>query len=46
MPVVFVSGSMCPVLEPITKYLGVKDILYAPLKITDKGYLTGEIGTP
>ncbi len=46
MPVVFVSGSMRPVLSPVAKYLGVTDILCAPLKITDKGNLTGEIGFP
>jgi len=46
IPAVFVSGSMRPVLAPIAKYLGVTDILCAPLKISDKGFLTGEIGTP
>ncbi|WP_337014059.1 HAD family hydrolase [Pantoea sp. AS142] len=45
-PAVFVSGSMRPVLAPIAKYLGVKDILCAPLEITDEGILTGEIGIP
>lgn len=43
---VFISGSMRPVLSPIAKYLGISDILCAPLKITDAGILTGEIGMP
>lgn len=43
---VFISGSMRPVLSPIAKYLGVSDILCAPLEITGTGMLTGEIGTP
>lgn len=43
---VFVSGSMRPVLSPVAKYLGVSDILCAPLELTDTGILTGEIGTP
>ncbi|WLS79022.1 HAD-IB family hydrolase [Erwinia pyri] len=44
--VVFISGSMLPVLSPVAKYLGVKDILCAPLKLTAAGMLTGEIDTP
>lgn len=43
---VFISGSMRPVLSPVAKYLGVTDILCAPLELTDAGTLTGEIGTP
>lgn len=43
---VFISGSMRPILSPVAIYLGVKDILCAPLVITDVGTLTGEIGMP
>ena len=46
MYTVFISGSMRPVLSPVATYLGVKHILCAPLEFTDKGTLTGEIGTP
>lgn len=46
MYTVFISGSMRPILSPVANYLGVKDILCAPLEFTDKGRLTGEIGTP
>ncbi len=41
---VFISGSMLPLLYPIAKYLGVKDILCTPLIFTDTRKLTGEIG--
>lgn len=44
--VVFVSGSMQPILQPIANKLNVEEILCAPLVINHKGYLTGEIGTP
>ena len=37
---------MLPILSPIAKYLGVTDILCAPLIINDAGELTGEIGLP
>ena len=43
---VFVSGSMRPVLAPIARYLGVTEIICAPLQLTDTGRVTGEIGTP
>lgn len=43
---VFVSGSMLPVLQPIADYLGVKNIICAPLIINEEGVLTGKIGTP
>lgn len=46
MYIVFISGSMLPVLYPVAKYLGVKDILCAPLKFTSAGKVTGEIGYP
>jgi len=43
---IFVSGSMRPVLAPVARYLGVTEILCAPLELTEAGTLTGEIGTP
>lgn len=46
MYIVFISGSMLPVLSPVARYLGVKDILCAPLKFTGAGKMTGEIGYP
>lgn len=46
MLTVFISGSMRPVLSPVANYLGVTDILCAPLELTDEGLITGEIGTP
>ena len=46
MHTVFISGSMHPILSPVAKYLGVKDILCTPLKFTELGKLTGEIGYP
>lgn len=42
---VFISGSMRPILSPVANYLGVTDILCAPLELTDEGIITGEIGT-
>ena len=44
--VVFISGSMLPILSPVARCLGVKDILCASLKLTDAGKVTGEIGYP
>ena len=46
MDIVFISGSMLPVLSPVARYLGVQDILCAPLKFTAAGEMTGEIGYP
>ncbi|EAA8071093.1 HAD-IB family hydrolase [Salmonella enterica subsp. enterica serovar Typhimurium] len=46
MYIIFISGSMLPILSPVAKYLGVKDILCAPLKFTGAGKMTGEIGYP
>jgi len=46
MFIVFISGSMRPVLSPVANYLGVTDILCAPLELTSEGIITGEIGTP
>lgn len=43
---VFVSGSMYPILAPIGNYLGVNDILCAPVIINPEGFCTGEIGQP
>ncbi|WP_442799229.1 HAD family hydrolase [Pantoea vagans] len=43
---VFVSGSMRPVLAPVARYLGVTEIICAPLQLTDTGIVTGEIGAP
>lgn len=43
---VFVSGSMLPILSPIARYLGVNDILCAPIILDGSGVLTGEIGQP
>lgn len=44
--VIFVSGSMYPILHPIAEFLGVKDILGAPLIVKPTGELTGELGAP
>lgn len=44
--VVFVSGSMQPILQPIADCLAVEHLLCAPLIINERGYLTGGIGTP
>jgi len=44
--IVFVSGSMFPLLSPIAKHLGVKHILCAPIELNSDGIVTGEIGTP
>lgn len=41
--IVFVSGSMLPLLKPIANYLGVKDILCVNPVVDEKGILTGEI---
>ena len=46
MYTVFISGSMLPILSPIAKYLGVTEVLCAPVIINDAGELTGEIGLP
>jgi len=46
MYTVFISGSMLPILSPIAKYLGVTDVLCAPVIINGAGELTGEIGLP
>lgn len=42
--VVFVSGSMLPLLRPIAKYLNVNDVLCNELIIDKHGILTGQIG--
>ncbi len=44
--IVFVSGSMFPLLSPIANHLGVKDILCAPIALGSDGIVTGEIGIP
>ena len=44
--IVFVSGSMMPILLPIANYLGVKDVLCAPIEVGEGGIVTGEMGTP
>ncbi|MCD9496573.1 HAD family hydrolase [Photobacterium carnosum] len=44
--IVFISGSMMPVLLPIANHLGVKNVLCAPIIVGKDGILTGEIGTP
>lgn len=44
--IVFVSGSMFPILSPIANYLGVKEILCAPIELSHDGIVTGEIGVP
>ncbi|MDC9613715.1 HAD-IB family hydrolase [Xenorhabdus khoisanae] len=41
---VFISGSMRPILEPIARYLDVKNILCAPVIIDPDGLMTGELG--
>ncbi|WP_190324625.1 haloacid dehalogenase-like hydrolase, partial [Enterobacter ludwigii] len=40
MYTVFISGSMLPILSPIAKYLGVTEVLCAPVIINDEGELT------
>ena len=44
--VVFVSGSMLPLLQPLADTLGVIHCLCAKLILDDDQRLTGEIGTP
>ncbi|WP_413730223.1 HAD-IB family hydrolase [Sodalis sp. RH22] len=44
--VVFISGSMLPLLKPLGRRLGADAILCTPLLLNDKGLLTGEIGEP
>ncbi|CAH0529998.1 HAD family hydrolase [Vibrio hippocampi] len=44
--VVFVSGSMCPILEPIAQFLNVEHILCTSLILDQEGMLTGQIGKP
>jgi HAD superfamily hydrolase (TIGR01490 family) len=43
---VFISGSMYPILAPIADYLGVPDVLGAPVVVDSSGKMTGEIGQP
>ena len=43
--IVFVSGSMKPLLEPLARYLGANDILCTTLEI-ENGILTGNILPP
>lgn len=42
--VVFVSGSMLPLLHPIARYLNVDDVLCNELIVDPHGILTGQIG--
>jgi len=42
--VVFLSGSMHPILSPIASYLDVRDIICTKLLIDSTGNVTGEIG--
>ena len=44
--VVFVSGSMLPILQPLANALNVEHVLCAPLIVDGHGILTGEIGIP
>lgn len=44
--VVFLSGSMHPILSPIASYLDVRDIICTKLLIDSTGNVTGEIGKP
>ena len=44
--VVFVSGSMGPILAPIAQFLNVEHILCTSLILDKKGTLTGQIGKP
>lgn len=43
--IVFVSGSMSPLLQPIADYLDVDDLLCTNLIVDDMGFLTGQIGS-
>lgn len=42
--IVFISGSMLPLLRPIADYLNVEYILCTELILDEQGILTGEIG--
>jgi len=44
--VVFVSGSMLPILRPIAQFLNVKHILCTSLIVDQDGLVSGRIGTP